>query len=516
MYYLILILVTLIVSCTSVSDSNGQKPGLSSGVEKEFKLNNTLKSYMVVQQDKPFKLWGEGATGSVITVKTSWSDEIYNGIVDINGFWEVTVDVPKAPTDNASQEIVISDEQGETYILQDVLIGEVWFLSGQSNMEMTMQPVLPWHEGVEDWENEVAAADVPLLRFFTSERVQADEPQWNSKGGWLVCNPGTAGNLSGVGYYFARQLIKMMNIPVGLVITSYGGMSAQMYTSEETLASNQILNAKYLQPYIDNPASVEETNRPAKLYNGMIYPFFPLSIRGFLWYQGESNAGDRDTYDILETAKLADWRDKFGQGDIPYYFVQLTPYCWGADPATDSNAYYNDDMGKFRDAQARVRANNVNCEMVVSLDTASPLDIHPRNKKDIGERLARIALHKDYGFTDINYLGPIYESHMEEDGIIKVKFSNTLNGLCTKDGKSPKHFMVAGSDRKYYHAETVEVKGDEVWLTCPSVTSKGETHYEIRYAYVTGADTNLQNSDGLPAEQFRTDDWPQVTFERAF
>lgn len=514
----ILTLALVAASCTStpMGEISTPEPVPVPGVNKEFKLNNALQSHMVIQQGKPFTVWGEGDSDDIITVKPSWSETTFSGTVDKDGFWSVTVDVPAALPDNVPQKIVIANGNRETYTLNDVLIGEVWFLSGQSNMEMTMKPALPWHEGVENWESEIAAADVPLLRFFTSERIQADEPQWNGKGGWYVCNPGSAGDLSGVGYYFARKLIEKMNVPVGLVITSHGGMSAQMFTSEETLASDEVLNAKYLRPYLNNPSSVDEYSRPAKLYNGMVYPFFPLSVRGILWYQGENNAGDRDTYDILETAKLADWRTRFGQGDLPYYFVQLTPFCWGSDPSTDANAFYNDDMGKFRDTQARIRQNNENCEMVVSLDTASPLDIHPRNKKDIGERLARIALNRDYGFTDINYLGPSYESHREENGIIKIKFTNSLNGLDTKDGNVPKHFMVAGADRKYHHAESAVIKGDEVWLTCPAVTSKGEAHYEVRYAYLTGSDTNLQNSDGLPAEQFRTDSWPQVTYERAF
>ncbi len=469
-----------------------------------FEVSAAIQDNMVVQQGKDFTVWGRGRVGAKVKVSASWDKTARYAVVNENGQWECRIPVPEISAGYVEPQTLDVACQGETIRFDNILLGEVWFLSGQSNMEMTMQPSEPWHHGVENWKEEVAHADVPWLRFITSERVQADSPQFRATGKWSVCTPETAGPLAGVGYYFARRLIDSLAVPVGLVITSHGSMSAQMYTPNEVLASSPVLNSRYLQPALKDPGSVLETNRTEKLYNGMIYPYGKLSIRGILWYQGESNAGEYDTYHILLSKMTGCWRKLFGQGTLPFYYVQVAPYSWREEdaPAPTAADFYRDDYAFFRETQTVMRDIVPASDMVVTMDVGEVQMAHYPKKKPVGERLAGLALANEYG-KDVECHSPRYRSFEVLPGKAVVRFDCTYGGLRTSDGKYPKHFYVAGKDR-VFHSAYAEVDGDEVILHCPDVREP----VAVRYAFLNFPITNLENSASLPAEPFRTDNWP--------
>lgn len=227
--------------------------------ENTFYIHSVLRSDMVVQQNRPLTLWGKGTTGKTVTVTVDWNNGEFSATVDGKGFWSLTMDVPAAPAGNPPHTIRFHYD-GQQVEFGNILIGEVWFLSGQSNMQMEMaRPEAGGHAGVEDYENEIAAADYPLLRFYNCNLNILPEPQWDGPGMWRVCSPATAGLLSGVGYYFGRKLVQELDIPVGLVVTAYGGVAGQGYTALEVLSSSAVLKAKYVDPYL---ADRSPCNRP--------------------------------------------------------------------------------------------------------------------------------------------------------------------------------------------------------------------------------------------------------------
>ncbi len=518
------------VACSSdpTEEVGGEVPGPSPDpIEQPFQVNNAIMAGMVIQQEKPFTAWGKGTTNETVAVTVSWSGETKTATVGYDGYWSVVFDVPQAPAGNLPQTVAFKYSKISEPIPYSVLIGEVWLISGQSNMQMEMEPNPGGHEGPIDWETEIAAADHPLLRFFASGNTPEEEPQWNPAGRWRICSPETAGKLSAVGYFFGRKLVTELNVPVGIIASARGGMSGQAYASREMLEANPVLKAAYVDPYVRNP-SLHLSYRPSISYNAQIYPFLPFSIRGVLWYQGEANAGIYSTtyayddkYALLEKAKIEDWRRSFGDGtdDFSYYYAQIAPASWNFNKpeseaqfmqqyGTGSFYYAIPTYARFRELQATVRDQNANCEMVVTMDVGDPDDVHPRRKKEVGERFAFIALNRDYGRSEVAYLGPRYKSHTIDKGYYKVKFDHVLEGLATSDGLPPKHFMIgqeAGTFKMFYYPESVEVKGtDEVWVKIPSVVTSPAS---LRYAYLPYPETNLQNSGGLPAEPFRTDSW---------
>ena len=468
-----------------------------------FDVSGAIQSNMVVQQGKEFTVWGRGPCGAHVRVECSWCDTPVTAIIGPDGEWSCSVHVPKAdPKRIVPQSIDVSCGRNSVHY-DNILIGEVWLLSGQSNMEMTMQPSEPWHHGVENWKEEVSKANEPLLRFITSDRVQSDMPSFAATGKWMVCSPETAGLLSGVGYYFARRLIDELDIPVGLVITSHGSMSAQMYTPNKTIASVPALYSKYLKPCMETPEKILETNRTEKLFNGMIYPYRNLSIRGFLWYQGESNAGEYDTYHVLVSKMAESWRNLFGQGDLPFYYVQVSPYSWReeGDSGPSDDDFYNDSYAYFRESQSFIRDMISHSDMVVTMDVGEVKMAHYPKKKPVGERLAAIALANDYGKIVACY-SPRYSTFSASPGMVTVSFDNTYGGLQTSDGQPPKHFYVAGPDRQFREAYA-EIYGDKVRLYCPDIAEP----VAVRYAFLDFPVTNLENSAHFPVEPFRTDDW---------
>ena len=484
-------------------------PGES--VTRTFAVSGLFSNNMVVQQNRQLRVWGAGTTGQTVRVEVSWSSQTFISKVNGRGFWRVRLHVPPIPAGNPEQTIkVFCGHVTRTYT--GVLIGEVWFCSGQSNMQMTLRTDgLGGHPGVEDQEAVIAASGVysNKMRVYTGNLLSHAEPQWNCSGsGWKICNPDNAGNFSATAYFFGKYLVDNLDIPVGLVVSSYGGAPAQSFVPLAALETDPILKAKFYTPYINNPSGYAPPGIPGQLYNAMVYPFFNLSLRGTIWYQGESNWQQPDTYPLLIKTMMTEWRRGFAQGDIPHYYVQLTASymginCTDPEQITARKAMW-DWYAYIREGQAKVHDQVSNSRMAVTLDVGDPDEIHPMKKREVGERLGRIALNRNYGKANLNYYGPRYKSHKIEGNKVIVTF-DYANGLRTNDGLAPRFFYLAGSGKVFYNADAV-INGNTVELTSASVS----TPVSVRYALITAPVTNLENSDGLPAECFRTDSWDPV------
>lgn len=507
LYFVLVAVFALLAGCSS---EKGDSP--EDGVEGIFRLHSFLQDGMVIQQNQPFRLWGEASAANVkITAKASWADREYSCKAGADGTWVLEIPVPAAPSDNAPQSIVISTPLRKA-ALRDLLIGEVWLLGGQSNMAFAMNQVL-------NAPDEIRAADYPNIRFFTVQPSNTADPifDWERDipapyGKWYSTSPATAGAQSAVGYYFGRMLHQELGVPVGLVNTSNGGATAQAYTPLEALEGDSRLKTAFVDPYKADP-NMNVLVRPAELYNSMVHPLLPLSVRGVAWYQGEGNWDNYPIYPLLMKTLINAWRRNFASSEMPFYYVQIAP--WGFDGDTSSQDWFYTQSVHIgyayqREAQSLTREQVSHSGMAVTMDVGDPDDIHPTNKRPVGERLARLALNQTYGRSDVRCLGPRYNSLKVENGVVKLLFDHA-EGLKTNDGQAPNYFYVAsaaGQPHRFYPA-TAEIHGSEVWLTCPDVVTASTTAADVavRYAFLLYPTTNLENGTGLPAEPFRTDDW---------
>lgn len=489
-FVLFVILFTLTISAFAIQ------------VNDVFSVANILQSNMVVQQNKPFKLWGTAKAGDKITIKADWEKKPIQITSDGFGNWIGTVEVPKAKKGDFTKHTITITYQEINVLFNNILIGEVWLCSGQSNMELTMQPAPPWHKGVENNNEEIAVANYPNIRLFKIPRDTSSVLEIEVVGKWVECAPNTVKDFSGVAYYFGRELLSKLNIPIGLVTAAYGGASCQAFTPKETLEIDTLLKKKYLDKYLKNPKEVQLTDKPSLMYNKMINPLTNLSIRGFLWYQGESNASDKD-YTKLCSAMLKSWRANFAQGDLPFYYVQMTPYNWKSDD-------------QFRDFYAYLRERQEamlkipNTGMAITMDVGEPDNIHPQKKKEVGQRLAKIALGKTYHQKDVQYLGPVFQSFSVQEDKIIISFTkaSVKNWLETKDGLIPRYFYVAGDDKVFKQVEA-RISGKNIVLLTKNIVKP----VAIRYAFINAPITNLENKEGLSAQPFRTDKWDTVTYQ---
>lgn len=495
----------MLLACSSSSGKEDPGPVVTSN----FRFHAFLQNGMVIQQNQPLRVWGRSRADAQITVTASWDRKTYTCKTGGDGTWTVDIPVPAAPSDNAPQTITASTSI-QTETLSDLLIGEVWLLGGQSNMAFELV-------GVLNQQAEIAAADYPQIRFLTMYPVDAHSPEWEWHTSvperyykWIATTPETAGLQSGVGYYFGRMLHRELGVPIGLVNTSVGGATAQTYTPIEALEADRALKEMFVDPYKANPG-MDMLVRPSVLYNSMVHPVLPASIRGVAWYQGEGNWGDYKIYPQLMKTLIDAWRRDFNRGQIPFYCVQIAPWALGTDNSKPE-WFYSQQAPYFfiREAQTKVRDEVPNTGMAVTMDVGEADNIHPINKRPVGERLARLALNQTYGRTDIECLGPRYKSLKVESGVVKIAFDNAA-GLATSDSEAPKYFYIASAAgaSHVFHQTTAQIHGSEVWLTCPDVvtaaTKASDIH--VRYAMLMAPTTNLQNGAGLPAEPFRTDDW---------
>jgi sialate O-acetylesterase len=474
----------------------------------------------VLQQGMPVPVWGWAGNGEKVTVEFQGQKD---SATAANGKWMVTLKSLKA---GGPFEMKISG--ANTVTIKNVLVGEVWLCSGQSNMEWRMSQTANAKE-------DVAAANYPKIRLFTVPRNPQDAPVADVKGEWKECSPETVPGFSAVGYFFGRALhLARQGVPVGLINSSYGGTPSESWTSGDVVAKDpsfagvreryakavadwpeakakwEAATEKYKQeaealkaagkpapttPPPARPMGPEHQNRPVGLYNGMIAPLVPYAMRGAIWYQGESNATRAYEYRTIFPAMIQDWRKAWG-GDFTFLFVQLAPF---APPPAGTYA-------ELREAQL-LTLKLPKTGMAVITDVGEERDIHPKQKRPVGERLALAARAIAYG-EKIEYSGPVYSGMKVEGNHIVLNFTHAGGGLVAKGDKLT-GFTIAGSDQRFVPAEA-EIKGDKIIVSSPQVAQP----VAVRFGWENYPMLNLWNKAGLPASPFRTDDFPMVTAPR--
>lgn len=475
--------------------------GVVGAQAQRLQLGSNLQDSMVIQQNKPFTIWGKSSAAEV-AIRVDWLSGTVRVPV-VNGDFLGMVPVPMVQTGDFRPHVVEVTDGASSVVLRDVLIGEVWICSGQSNMQFPLKEAT-------DSTREIAAADVPGIRLLNVALNFSAQPIETFRGKWESCRPSTARGFSAVGYFFGRELYQALHVPVGVIFTGIGASSAQAYVPQPVLAADTQLNRIYLQPYLNSPRSkevidggfsFEKVTRPFLLYNAMIHPLRHVSVKGICWYQGEANRKERESYTRLTQTLIRSWRDAFGQGELPFYYVQVAPFFLDKEDPTLA------DYAFFREAQEKVDGLN-NTAMITTVDVGEAKNLHPHNKKPIGVRLAKTALNRIYGWQDMVWRGPQYQ-HMEVRGkqaVIYFERGTVAGGLRTDDGGAPRFFEVAGEDRQFFPAEA-KIDGDKVIVWAAKVKKP----LAVRYAFTNYAVTTLHNGEGWPVIPFRTDDWTEPT-----
>jgi sialate O-acetylesterase len=475
-----------------------------------------FSDHMVLQRDIPAPVWGTADPGE--TVKVTFDGQAQSTTAAADGKWMVRLSKLKA---GGPFEMQI--EGANSIVIHDVLVGEVWLAAGQSNMVFTVSKKAAFFAGMLDEDKEIAAANCPDIRMFTQRTVKAYAPQENALGSWQVCSPQTVGAFSAIGYLFARDLEQSLHVPVGIVTVAFGASTAESWLPREALAADpqlkpmldrldgleafykshphalagdappapETLNARPNPPgtLLRDPA--EDQHQPTVMFNGMMHPVIPYAIRGAIWYQGESITGGSagvELYPHVMETLVKTWRALWGEGDFPFYAVQLAAL----------NNVSNNPM--VREQQARILALP-NTGLAVTIDVGDPDNVHPKDKEPVGQRLALLALAKTYG-RKVEYSGPVFSSMKIDGSSIRVHFTHVGGGLAAKGG-SLADFEVAGADQHFVAAQA-RIDGDVVIVHSDSVPAP----VAVRYAWSDyPAGVNLYNAAGLPAAPFRSDDW---------
>ena len=461
---------------------------LAFGASAKVVLPKVLGSNMVLQQNADVNLWGKADADAKVTVKVSWDKAKIKTKADENGNWAVKVATPAGSFD----KYTISISDGEEIVLENVMIGDVWITSGQSNMEM---PVRGWdRQPVENAKDYIlsAAKYADQIRMFTVPRARSyNEDKEDCVGGeWLCPAPSSVANMSAVAYTFAYNLVGKVDFPIGIITSNWGGTRIEswmpMKALEDVLSKEQI-------EHKHNVHSI----KPSELYCAMIAPIRKYNARGFLWYQGCSNLGDIDHYDIMQARMVQQWREDWGdtENKMPFYFTMIAPHSYGNSRAI---AY-----PLFVECQQRALANIPNCAMAATTDTGEEVCIHPAKKNEVGERMAAFALRDLYGQGGVDVVAPTYESMRVDKNTAIVTLKNVGVGIQPGYGKWVKGFEVAGAD-KVFHPANAHVSGHRelrVW------SDKVQEPVAVRYAFRNYIPCDLTNIIGIPVPPFRTDNW---------
>ena len=449
-------------------------------VNAEIRLPVIFGDHMVLQQQTEAAIWGNATANKTVKVTTSWNNKSYSVKADSEGNWKVKVQTPVA---GGPFSISISD--GKTLTLNDVLIGEVWVCSGQSNMEMPMkgyynQPILGGNEAIATSENN-------SIRLFTVRKDKSLTEKEDFEGDWKTCEPGNVADFSATGYFFGRMLQQVLKVPVGLISSNWGGTRIEPWISEAG-----IKNFDWVKQPDKNMTGDFNQQTPTVLFNAMIAPMVGYGIAGAIWYQGESNRNEPNEYLKLMPGLANNWRAEWNIGDFSFYYVQIAPYNYGT---SGLNSAY------LREAQLKASDKTTNFGMACIIDTGEEFCIHPAHKKDAGERLALLALAKTYDKNGFEYSGPVLKDMKIEGSVVKLTFDHAKNGLTTF-GKPLEHFTIAGENKRFVPATAV-ITRDGITVVSPQV----ENPVAVRYAFDDFVVGELFNTEGLPASSFRTDDW---------
>lgn len=501
--------------------------------QAELSMPKFFSDHMVLQRDRDAAIWGTAAPGAEVLVRFKGNSATVKAGAD--GKWRAEIGTGAADANGAT---LIVKSGSESKSINDVLVGEVWFASGQSNMVFTMNRVPAYQELL-------TKSDHRQIRMFNAPTVTAVEPQDDIDGEWTLCSPDTAPGYSAVAFFFARKLHTELGIPIGVIKSAWGGKPVETFTSREalnTLAGTKALVDAAMQAdlsydeekakvafqarldqwqaaaadYKKKPAAdrgklakkptapkrpLDTEGKPGVLFNSMINPFVGYTMNGAIWYQGEANAKPGAVpYDQTLPLMINDWRTRW-KDDFSFYFVQLANF---RTPSTQPGT--PDDWALLQDRMRLVLDTTPKTGMAIINDVGEAKDIHPKNKKDPGERLARWALAKDYG-KDIVYSGPLYRSEETREKGIVVQFDQAGEGLKSRDGEPLQRFEIAGKDQQWYWADAEIIDGDKVRVSSKEVGQP----VAVRYAWAANPEgANLVNSEGLPASVFRTDDWDDV------
>ncbi len=494
----------------------------------DVRLPSVFGSHMVLQRGTAVPVWGWADPGEKVTV--SFRDQTKTTTADDAGNWMVKLD-----SLSVGEPGSLTVSAGNTIELTDVLVGEVWVCSGQSNMQWSVA-------ASRDPDLETAAANRPQLRLFKVPMVTAAEPQKDAQAQWTLCNSETLPGFTAVGYSFGATLNDIIDVPIGLIQTAWGGTRAEAWTSPEAMASTRELKpildawderaAAYnpdraqqqykaaLKKWEEQAAAAREAGKqpprrpalqenprtdrhhPGTLYNAMVAPLVPFAVRGAIWYQGESNASRAYQYRTLMPTMIQSWRDAWGQGDFPFYMVQLANFKAITEHPRDS------DWAELREAQWLTEDALPNVGVACITDLGAAKDIHPRDKLNVGRRLARLALVDQYGFEGkIIPRGPTYRSLDLQGSKAIVHFDNYGSPLASWYQEPLTGFAIAGADRKWHWASAKITGPDTVELSHPDVPEP----VAVRYNWADNPQGNLYNNHLLPAYPFRTDDWEGIT-----
>ncbi len=485
---------------------------------------------MVLQQEKPIVVWGWAQPNETVTVTLDTATA--QAQANDRGEWKTTL-----PAMKAAGPFTLKVTASSSVQFDDVMIGEVWLCSGQSNMEMGIG-------AANDGEKEIAAADHSGVRLLLVAKKWDPLPQTDIDGEWKVCSPKTVaedgwGGFSAAAYYFGRELNAKLGVAVGLIDASWGGTRIEPWTPPEGFAAVPALAGDYNLVQLADPATSQHQERlkqalddtekwlasarkalteravvppmpsypsdllaphdvqnSTALYNGMIHPLVGFGIRGAIWYQGEANLGEGMHYTDRMKGLIGGWRNVWNEGEFPFYFVQIAPYNYGGN---------SDKEAEFWEGQAAAAQSIPNTGMAVINDIGNLKDIHPKDKQDVGHRLALLALAKTYGRTDVSYSGPTLSSMKVEDSRLRLLFDNIGTGLTTRDGAPPNWFEIIDADDGGFVKADAQIDGATIVLSAADVKHP----VAMRYAWSMLAEPNLINSDRLPASAFRSGTIPK-------
>jgi sialate O-acetylesterase len=446
----------------------------------EIKLPAIFGDNMVLQQQAGVAIWGTAEKNTNVKVITSWNGKYYTVHSGSDGRWKTTVSTPAA---GGPYEITISD--GKTLKLKNVLIGEVWVCSGQSNMEMPVKGY--FNEPVIGSNEAIASSSNPSIRLFTVQKATSLQPLDNFTGSWMTCEPENVSEFSATAYFFGLMLNKVLNVPVGLINTSWGGTRIEPWISESGLEKFDFVTLPE-----KNQQGTLSPQTPTVLFNAMINPMVGYGIRGAIWYQGESNRNEADRYASLMPGLIENWRSVWGIGDFSFYYMQIAPFDYG--PSGLNSAY-------LREAQLKASTTLPNIGMACIMDIGEQYDIHPAHKKTGSDRLAYLALSGTYGKKGFASSGPVLKGMNVEGQVVKLTFSSADNGL-TSFGKELTCFEVAGENKRFYPAKAF-ITREGITLISSFVAEP----VAVRYAFKDFIVGDLFNTEGLPASSFRTDTW---------
>lgn len=460
-----------------------------SRVDADITLAKIFSDNMVLQRNSSVNIWGTAEANQNLEI--AFLDQKIAVAADAKGNWSARL-ITSTPGGPYQLEVATVDGAPKI-VLSNVMVGEVWLCSGQSNMEWPMTTVKNSDQEIED------AKDFGNLRLFTvvKDASPAQLDEFANVEVWQVCSSESVREFSATAYFFGRELSKQLNgIPIGLIDSSWGGTPAEAWVSRTSLTAKPVFEP--MLKYWDEKPGNDNQNRPGFLYNGMIAPLKGSKISGVIWYQGESNNGRGFQYRTLLPSLIADWRTTFANPELPFLFVQIAPFRY---ESTSPSA-----LPEIWDAQLHTLKTVSNTGMAVTTDIGDFKDIHPPNKQDVGIRLAQIALkqvYKNDSFVNRPVIGPIYHSHRVEGNKVRIKFEHAGNGLKSPDNAELSEFLICGDDQKFVPAKATILDGEQIEVWSESVANP----VAVRFAWKDTPSPNLFNSEMLPASPFRTDDW---------